>query len=300
MSAVDHFFSGFQDFQHVAVTVSDIDRSMAFYRDLLGFPVLGRLYFGGESGMVIDFLDIGNNALLEIFSFTNVAAKPSDFLYDDRQLGLRHMGFRVASVDAVAARVRQAGVEFTLDPLDAVGGVRIAFFKDPDGTLVEIVEGELDYHIPGQPRLPVAVPARGAPSGSDLTYDHVAVTVADWQRSLDFYQGILGLPLLGQLDFKDDRGFRIAYLQVGNSVVELFAFGAPTIPHVWNPDVTVLGLKHIALLVDNLDPAAAQLEAKGVPVIRAPRAVRNLKNCLFADPDGNAVELIDGTFVYDE
>jgi catechol 2,3-dioxygenase-like lactoylglutathione lyase family enzyme len=300
MSAADHFFTGFQDFQHVAVTVSDIHRSLAFYRDLLGFPALGRLYFGGETGMVIDFLDIGNNALLEIFSFDNVAAKPSDFVYDDRQLGLRHMGFRVGSVDTVAARVRQAGVEFTLDPLDAVGGVRIAFFKDPDGTLVEIVEGELDYHLPGQARLPVAVPARGAPSGSELTYDHVAVTVADLPRSLDFYKGVLGLPLLGQLDFKDDRGFRIAYLQLGNSVLELFAFAAPTISPVWNPDVTELGLKHIALLVGDVDAVSAQLGAQGVPIIRPPRAVRTLRNCLVADPDGNAVELIDGTFVYDK
>ncbi len=300
MSAVDHFFTGFQDFQHVAITVSDIDRSLSFYRDLLGFPVLGRLYFAGETGMVIDFLDIGNNALLEIFSFTNVAVKPTDHIYDDRQLGLRHMGFRVDSVDAVAARVRQGGVEFTLEPLDAVGGVRIAFFKDPDGTLVEIVQGELNYHIPGQSRLPIAVPASGAPFGSELTYDHVAITVADLEQSLAFYQVRLGLPLLGQLVFKDDRGFRIAYLQLGNSVLELFAFATPTIPRTWNPDITMLGLKHIALLVDDVDAVAAQLSAEGVPVIRAPRAVRSLRNCLVGDPDGNAVELIDGTFVYDE
>ena len=300
MLTVDHFIPGFRDFQHVAVTVSDIQRSLAFYRDLLGFPFLGRLHFGGESGMVIDFLDIGNNALLEIFSFTNAPAKPADFVYDDRQLGLRHMAFRVDNVDAVAARVRQAGVEFTLEPLDAVGGVRIAFFKDPDGTLVEIVQGELDYHVPGQSRLPAAVPVRGAPSGSELTYDHVAVTVADLQQSLAFYHGSLGFPLLGQLDFKDDRGFRIAYLQVGNSVLELFAFAVPTIPRTWNPDVTVLGLKHVAVVVDDVDAVTAQLSAKGVPVIRPPRAVRTLRNCLVGDPDGIAVELIDGTFVYDE
>lgn len=300
MLAVDQFCLGFRDFQHVAITVSDIHRSLAFYRDLLGFPVLGRLYFGGETGMVIDFLDIGNNALLEIFSFTNAAIKPTDFISDDRQLGLRHMGFRVDSVAAVAARVRQAGVEFTLEPLDAVGGVRIAFFKDPDGTLVEIVQGELDYHVPGQPRLPVAVSASGAPAGSELTYDHVAITVADLQQALDFYQGSLGLPLLGQLDFKDERGFQIAYLQLGNSVLELFAFSAPTISRAWNPDVTVLGLKHVALLVDDVDAVAALLGARGVPVIRPPRAVRSLRNCLVGDPDGNAVELIDGTFVYDE
>ena len=54
-------------------------RPLAFYRDLLGFPVLGRLYYTNAIGLVIDFLDIGNNAILEIFSFANAPTKPSEF-----------------------------------------------------------------------------------------------------------------------------------------------------------------------------------------------------------------------------
>jgi catechol 2,3-dioxygenase-like lactoylglutathione lyase family enzyme len=301
MQNVEHFMPGFKDFQHVTVSVSDVDRSLAFYRDLLGFPVLGRLYYTNAVGLVIDFLDIGNNGILEIFSFTKTAAKPSEFLYNDLQLGMRHMAFRVKDVDAVAERLKQAGVEFTLDPLDAVGGVRIAFFKDPDGTLVEVTSGDLDFHIPGQAPIPVDVPASGAPAGSELTFEHVALTVADMQKSLDFYQGVLGFPLLGQLDFKDERGFRIAYLQFGNSRLELFAFAVPTIPHSWNPDETVLGLKHIGILVDDVDAVLAQLNAHDIRVIYPPNdAHGGVRTSFFADPDGNALELIDGTCDYDE
>lgn len=299
MLTVEHFFSGFRDVHHVAITVSDIERSLAFYRQLLGFPVLGSAVLANETGLVIHFLDIGNNALLELFSFTKAAAKPSDFLYDDRQVGLRHLAFKVRSVDAVADRLLAAGVEFTLAPLDAVGGVRIAFFKDPDGTLVEIVEGLLDYHIWGQPPLSVALPPHGAPAGSELAYDHVAVTVADLPASLAFYQGVLGLPLLGQLDFQDARGFRIAYLQLGNSVLELFAFDVPTLPRKENPGMTVLGLKHLALLVDDVDAVAARLAAQDVRITNPPKDVLGVRNCFFADPDGNALELIDGTPICD-
>jgi catechol 2,3-dioxygenase-like lactoylglutathione lyase family enzyme len=299
MSVVAQFVPGFLDVHHISITVSDIERSLAFYRDLLGLPVTGVVTLGGENGLVIHFLDAGNNALLELFSFTNAVAVPSDFVYDDRQVGARHLAFKVEDVDAVAAHVRAAGVEFTLEPLDAVGGVRIAFFKDPDGTLVEIVAGELDYHVWGQPRLPVALPAAGAPHGSALTYDHVALTVADLPVSLDFYQRVLGLPLLGELHFGDARGFRIAYLQMGNSVLELFAYDVPTLPRYESADIKTLGLKHLALLVDDVDAVAGRLAAAGASITAPPGDVRGVRNCFFADPDGNVLEIIDGTPEYD-
>jgi catechol 2,3-dioxygenase-like lactoylglutathione lyase family enzyme len=300
MAAVPQFIPGFQEVHHVAVTVSDVARALAFYRDLLGFPLLGVVTFEGDPGLIIHFLDIGGNALLELFSFATPVATAGDFLYDDRQTGFRHLAFKVQDVDAVAGRLLGAGVEFTLLPLDAVGGVRIAFFKDPDGTLMEIVAGTLDYHVWGQASLPVALAARGAPAGSELAYDHVALTVSDLPASLAFYQDVLGLPLLGELHFGDERGFRIAYLQLGNSVLELFAFDIPTLPRVTNSPVTVLGLKHLALLVDDVDAVAAELAARGATITNPPRDVRGVRNCFFADPDGNSLELIDGTPAYDE
>jgi catechol 2,3-dioxygenase-like lactoylglutathione lyase family enzyme len=300
MQTVKSFIPGFKDFQHVTVSVSDVNKSLAFYRDLLGFPVLGRLYYKNKVGLIIDFLDIGNNAILEVFSF-GVPTKPTEFIPNDLQLGMRHMAFTVKNTDAVVARLKKAGVEFTLDPLDATGGVRIAFFKDPDGTLCEVVQGDIDYHITGQKRLPVSVPARGAPGTSELTYDHTSITVANLDKTLAFYQGILGFPVLGQLAFHDERGFLITYLQCGNSILEIFSFDKPTIYHTWNPDETVLGLKHLGILVDDVDAVAKRLVDAGVRIIYPPNsALGDVKTCFFADPDGNALELIDGTCTYDE
>lgn len=300
MLAVKNFIPGFQDFQHTTVSVTDVDKSLAFYRDLLGFPVLGRLNYDNAVGLVIDFLDIGNNAILEIFSFTKEPVKPSELIFDDTQLGMRHMAFKVRSVDATAARLKKAGVEFTLDPTDATGGVRIAFFKDPDGALVEILEGELEYHVQGQKPIPVPVAPKGAPGNSELCFDHVTLTIADLEKSLKFYQGVLGFPVLGQLLFNDERGFVITYLQFGNSVLELFSFEkAKTSYHTWNPDETVLGMKHIGMLVDDVFVVADRLVEKGVHIIYKPNhALGGVDTCFFADPDGNALELINGTCTY--
>ncbi|GAB4561457.1 MAG: hypothetical protein Kow0047_08820 [Anaerolineae bacterium] len=294
------FAKHFRDFQHVTITVSDVDRSLAFYRDLLGFPVLGRLYYRNPVGLVIDFLDIGNGAILEIFSFTNAPTKPTEWIPDDLQVGLRHIAFQVENVDATAARLREAGVPFVVEPMDATGGVRIAFFTDPDGTLLEIIQGELQYTRPGQPPTPVS-DAPGAPPGSELCFTHVAMTVSDLSRSLAFYQGLLGFPLLGQLEIPDERGFLISYLQMGHSVLELFSFDVPTIPHAWNPDETVLGLKHIGFWVDDVQAVHDDLVERGVRIIYPPNyALGDVYTQFFADPDGNALELISGTCTYDE
>lgn len=302
MQTVEHFIPGFKDFQHTTVTVSDVNKSLAFYRDLLGFPCLGRLYYPNQVGLVIDFLDIGNNGILEIFSFAKAPVKPTEFIPDDCQLGMRHMAFKVQSVDATAARLKKAGVEFTIKPTNATGGVRIAFFKNPDGALCEIIEGELTYHNQGQKPLAVPVPASGAPGKSELTFDHVTLTVANLEKSLEFYQGVLGFPVLGQLVMNDERGFVITYLQFGNSVLEIFSFDkAPTIYHIWNPDETVLGFKHIGLLVDDVFAVADRLKAAGVRIIYQPNhALGGVDTCFFADPDGNALELINGTCTYDK
>jgi catechol 2,3-dioxygenase-like lactoylglutathione lyase family enzyme len=296
MHTVEGFVPGFKDFQHVTVSVSDVNKALAFYRDLLGFPVLGRLYYRNKVGLVIDFLDAGNNTILEVFSF-GVPTKPSEFIPDDLQLGMRHIGFKVKNVDAVTARLKKAGVLFTLDPLNATGGVRIAFFQDPDGTLLEIVQGTLQYHKTW------AAPAAASVVMNDreLALDHVTITVSDLDRTLHFYHDVLGFPVLGQLFFKDERGFTITYVQAGVAVLELFSFAQPTIPHRWNPDETVLGLKHLGFLVDDVDAVADRLKAAGVRFIYQPSdALGNVKTAFFEDPDGNALELIDGTCKYDE
>jgi len=91
---------------------------------------------------------------------------------DDRQLGNRHLAFYVGDVDAEVARLREAGVEFTIEPRDVIGDVRLAFFLDPDGTLLELLSGPPRYHRTYAEER-VALPGPGDPP----VLAHLAITV---------------------------------------------------------------------------------------------------------------------------
>ena len=55
-------------------------------------------------------------------------------------VGLIHLAFAVDNLNQTAKELMQKGVQFDVEPLDAKGNVRIAFFKDPDGNVIELIE----------------------------------------------------------------------------------------------------------------------------------------------------------------
>lgn len=127
---------------HPAITVKDLKRSIEFYRDILGFEVLGQMVQRNGTFKIV-YLQAGD-ARIELFHFTE-KGRDLDPTVTDLDLGFKHLGFRVDDVDAVAAELKAKGVEFTVEPKDSSsGGVRLAFFKDPDGNLLEIISGELN------------------------------------------------------------------------------------------------------------------------------------------------------------
>jgi catechol 2,3-dioxygenase-like lactoylglutathione lyase family enzyme len=128
-------------FDHVAVTVHDMERSVGFYRDLLGFEVVGQLLLDGDAFKIV-YLRSGE-AHLELFAFRGTAAE-TPVGVPDTVGGFKHLALQTKEVDAVAARLKAAGVTFTVEPTDAAGGVRLAFFRDPDGNLLELVSGVPD------------------------------------------------------------------------------------------------------------------------------------------------------------
>ena len=123
---------------HVAITVADLERSIAFYTDMLGCTVAGQLLLD-DGDFKIVYLRSGD-AVVELFAFRGSEARTRTDA-SDREGGFKHLAFTTSDVDALAARLRAADVPFTLHPMDAKGNVRIAFFRDPDGNLLEIVSG---------------------------------------------------------------------------------------------------------------------------------------------------------------
>jgi methylmalonyl-CoA epimerase len=126
---------------HTAITVSDIEQAVSFYRDVLGCQVLGEIVQDGGNFTIV-YLQAGE-ARIELFHFAE-EGRGVDPSLTDKDLGFKHIAFRIKDIDAVAAALKSRGVVFKLEPFDATGGVRIAFFKDPDGNLIELISGKLE------------------------------------------------------------------------------------------------------------------------------------------------------------
>ncbi len=124
---------------------------------------------------------------------------------DDRQLGNRHLALYVSDVDAEAARLKEAGVEFTIEPQDATGEVRLAFFRDPDGAVLELLSGPPRYHRAYADEA-AAPPAPGEPP----RFAHLAITVERPPRE----------GLIGELDVDD----MLISFAAGPVPLELFSF----------------------------------------------------------------------------
>ncbi|GHD43076.1 VOC family protein [Streptomyces galbus] len=119
---------------HVGLNVTDLDRSLAFYRDVLDFVLVGE---GKEEGRRYAFLGDGESLVLTLWEQAGDA-------YDPARSGLHHLAFQVESIERVTAyeqALRRRGVDFAHDGVvahregAASGGI---FFHDPDGIRLEI------------------------------------------------------------------------------------------------------------------------------------------------------------------
>lgn len=119
---------------HVGLNVTDLERSLAFYRDALGFGLLGE---GKEDGRRFAFLGRDGDLVLTLW-------QQADDPYAPRAAGLHHLAFSAGAIEEVRAyeeRLRGLGVDFAYEGVvahregAASGGI---FFHDPDGTRLEI------------------------------------------------------------------------------------------------------------------------------------------------------------------
>jgi lactoylglutathione lyase len=119
---------------HTGLNVTDLDRSLAFYRDALGFGLLGE---GKEEGRRFAFLGQDGELVLTLW-------QQADRRYDPASAGLHHLAYSAGSIEEVRAyeeRLRALGVDFAYEGVvahgegAASGGI---FFHDPDGTRLEI------------------------------------------------------------------------------------------------------------------------------------------------------------------
>lgn len=119
-------------FHHIAIKTTDIERSTAFYRDVLGMREKKRLHF--DDGSYLIMLALGDTSV-ELFG----GAKPKDPGEDRGEVGYVHLALSVDDVDREYARIKALGYDFHIEP-KSVQGLRVAFFRDPDGIPIELLQ----------------------------------------------------------------------------------------------------------------------------------------------------------------
>jgi catechol 2,3-dioxygenase-like lactoylglutathione lyase family enzyme len=231
----------------VDLVVRDLDRSVDFYTRQVGLPAAA--VSGPDRTAVLS----AGPATLRLREVPGAAG--SGWIPDDLQRGFRHVGFGVSDIDERSARLRRQGVPFRLDPTDAYGQVRIAFFYDPDGVLLEFVQGHLAYDRVHDDGLVRAAAAADAPQGP--RFDHVATTVTDLDAAITAYRDALGFGVAGQLIRDDDpRGFVITYLHAGRTVLEVFSYRPDKQDSPWQADPPAAGFRDVAFAAGSAGAAA--------------------------------------------
>jgi catechol 2,3-dioxygenase-like lactoylglutathione lyase family enzyme len=148
-------------FEHVGITVSDLERSIRFYTTIFGFSIL-------RKGTINAYL-YQNNELLELMQGDPSTAVPKPQTpeawqeYMGSAVGVIHLGFRVDDMDEAIQKIVDLGGELIAPPIEYTPAIeyvvepaheklrraarpivkpswRIAMFADPDGVILEILE----------------------------------------------------------------------------------------------------------------------------------------------------------------
>jgi lactoylglutathione lyase len=119
---------------------------------------------------------------------------------------------------------------------------------------------------------------------------HVAINVADLDRSLDFYSNVLGFPEMMRIDHDNGTPW-LVYLRVtDDQFIELFP-GAET--ESTSPSWHANGFAHLCLMVDDLQTVVADIKAKGATMLIEPKSgADGNSQAWLLDPDGNKIELM--------
>ena len=144
---------GFRNISHVAIGVSDMDKALAFYRDVLGlvvshddtevFGAIGDLPAHTRRGVYLRWSEGDDEAFIVLdYHDRGVAPDPKAFY----AMGIHHFGFWVDSADDIHARALKAGATVLVPPTESDSllfgekpgrTMRTCLLRDPDGNILQ-------------------------------------------------------------------------------------------------------------------------------------------------------------------
>jgi catechol 2,3-dioxygenase-like lactoylglutathione lyase family enzyme len=316
--AASAVFAGAREIRGFALTVSDLDRAVAFYEQALGFTKVGERTVAGpdQDALTGIFgtrvrmarLQLGDE-FVELEQYVAGAGQPVPLDGRSNDLWFQHFAVVVSDMEKAYEHVRGFGVQSISSapqtiPVSnrAAAGIKAYKFKDPDGHPLELL------YFPSD---------KGRAKWQDksrlfLGIDHSAITVADTERSTGFWRELVGLAVAGgslnsgatqeQLDNAFGAVVRITGLKPERDASPGLEFLQYLTPSGGRP--APIGLRANDLVatrtiveVDDLAALADKLQAQKVSFISPqPVSVSGMpwrKGLMVRDPDGHAVLLVE-------
>ena len=308
-----------QSVASVGFTVSDMDRSIAFYQDVLTFTPLSDVEVDGPEydqfwGMFgvrarVVKLQLGEQQLVLTEFLSPPDLRPIPMPSYSHDLWFQHCAIVVRDMEAAWAQLRKHHVR-QVSPRPqtipgsnvAAAGIKAMKFRDPDGHNLELLwfpDGK------GHPRW--------QRSGTDLFMgiDHTAMTVRSTENSTKFYRDLLGMTVSGgtlnmgatqqYLDSLPGARTRVTGLapKLNPPSLEFLEYELPTAGRPFPIDSHPTDLWHwqTTLVVSDLEAAAsalrdaAQFVSSGV-VTLPDKSVGFGKGFLVRDPDGHVMQVV--------
>jgi catechol 2,3-dioxygenase-like lactoylglutathione lyase family enzyme len=302
----------------VGMTVGNMERSIAFYSDVLDFVKLSDVEVWGEDyeryqgvfglRMRVVRMQLGAETI-ELQEYLTPRGRPVPVDSRSNDHWFQHVAIIVSDMDRAYARLRQRRAEYASPAPQRLpdwnvnaGGIRAFYFKDPDGHPLEILwfpEGK------GDPRW------RHPDDRLFLGIDHTAIVVTDTAQSLRCYRDTLGLRVVGEsenygpeqerLNNVFGARLRITTLRAGAGPgVEFLEYLTPRDGRPVPADARANDLAHWQTVLISRDPQAVARVIRGSscsalsPGVVTPtdRALGFTKGLLIRDPDGHALAVV--------
>lgn len=303
----------------VGMTVSDMDRSVDFYTNVLDFKKTSDAEVYGDDyehlqgifglRMRVVRMQLGDEAI-ELTEYLTPKGKPfpQDTRSNDRWF--QHIAIVVSDMDKAFEHLRQDKVRYASTAPQTIpasnkasAGIKAFYFRDPDGHFLEII-----YFPPGKgnPKW------QGKGDKLFLGIDHTAIVVGATEESLKFYRDELGMKIAGEsVNYGTEQEhlnnvfgamLRITSLKSPSGPgIEFLEYLAPGDGRPAPADEKANDIMHWQTTIDAEDPAglAESLRKDGYSVI-SPAAVEVPggelgfeKGFLVRDPDGHVMQVIE-------
>jgi len=302
----------------IALTVSDMDRSVAFYSSVLRFQKVGDTIAAGEgydrlqgvpgSRMRVVRLRLGVDTL-QLMAWAGPPGRPAPADARSNDRWFQHVAIIVSDMDSAYAVLQAHGVR-RVSPAPQrlpdwnpnAGGIRAFYFRDPDDHPLEILQFPAGKGDPKWQR---------AEGRLFLGIDHTAIVVASTDASLRFYRDLLGLRIAGtslnygpeqeRLNNVPGARLRITSLRAPTGPgIEFLEYVSPRDGRPAPADERANDLVHWQTIVASSapEPLAARLTAAGARLVSPgvvrveDRALGFDRGFLVRDPDGHVVQVI--------